>query len=68
MQAQVKKLLDLPLASLLATKRLMKSVNKSAISEKMAEEGHLFMNMIPQAPAQEAFAAFGEKRAPNFKQ
>lgn len=56
-QAQVKKLLDLPLTSLLTTKRLMKSVNKSAISEKMAEEGHLFMNMIPQAPAQEAFAA-----------
>jgi enoyl-CoA hydratase/carnithine racemase len=67
-QAQVKKLLDLPLSSLLTTKRLMKSVNKPAISEKMAEEGHLFMSMIPQAPAQEAFAAFGEKRAPNFKQ
>jgi enoyl-CoA hydratase/carnithine racemase len=67
-QAQVKKLLDLPLTSLLTTKRLMKSVTKSAVSEKMAEEGHLFMSMIPQAPAQEAFKAFGEKRAPNFKQ
>jgi 1,4-dihydroxy-2-naphthoyl-CoA synthase len=46
----------------------MKSVTKSAVSEKMAEEGQLFMSMIPQAPAQEAFKAFGEKRAPNFKQ
>ena len=39
-QAQVKKLLDLPLSSLLTTKRLMKSVSKAAVSEKMAEEGH----------------------------
>lgn len=67
-QSQVNKLLDLPLASLVTTKRLMKSVNKSAISDKMVEEGHLFLAMIPQAPAQEAFTAFGEKRAPNFKQ
>lgn len=67
-QAQVKKLLDLPLQGLLTTKRLMKSVNKAAVAEKMSEEGVLFMNMIPQAPAQEAFKAFAEKRAPNFKQ
>jgi enoyl-CoA hydratase/carnithine racemase len=67
-QAQVKKLLDLPLASLLTTKRLLKSANKSQVAQVMAEEGKLFMNMIPQAPAQEAFTAFGEKRAPNFKQ
>lgn len=67
-QAQVKKLLDLPLPGLLTTKRLMKSASKAAVAEKMSEEGVLFMNMIPQAQAQEAFKAFSEKRTPDFKQ
>lgn len=65
---QVQKLLSLPLPSLLTTKRLMKSANKAVLSARMAEEGGLFVNMIPQAQAQEAFKAFGEKRAPDFKQ
>ena len=65
---QVEKLLNLPLPSLLTTKRLMKSGNKAALSARMTEEGGLFVNMIPQPQAQEAFKAFGEKRAPDFKQ
>lgn len=67
-QAQIKKILDLPLAGLITTKRLMKSHSDSAVAKIMAEEGEMFMSMIPQPPAQEAFKAFGEKRAPNFKQ
>ncbi len=65
---QVEKLLNLPLPSLLTTKRLMKNGNKAALSARMTEEGGLFVNMIPQPQAQEAFKAFGEKRAPDFKQ
>lgn len=67
-QAQIQKLLDLPLASLLATKRLMKAGNKAALPEKMADEGRLFLSMMSQPQAQEAFRAFGEKRAPDFRQ
>ncbi len=65
---QVEKLLNLPLPSLLTTKRLMKNGNKAVLSARMTEEGGLFVNMIPQPQAQEAFKAFGEKRAPDFKQ
>ena len=67
-QTQIQKLLHLPLASLLATKRLMKSNFKSQVSEKMAEEGMLFVHMLHQPPAREAFAAFAEKRRPDFQQ
>ena len=65
---QVEKLLNLPLPSLLTTKRLMKNGNKAVLSARMTEEGGLFVNMISQPQAQEAFKAFGEKRAPDFKQ
>jgi enoyl-CoA hydratase/carnithine racemase len=67
-QQQVNQLLDLPFPSLLVTKRLMKSVNKVAVSQQLFEEGKFFTEMIRQPAAQEAFMAFGEKRTPNFKQ
>ncbi|MCQ8895217.1 enoyl-CoA hydratase [Limnobacter humi] len=67
-QGQINKLLALPLSSLLTSKRLMKGVNKAPVAAKMAEEGELFINMLKQPVAQEAFKAFAEKRAPNFAQ
>lgn len=67
-QAQLKKILDLPLSGLITTKRLMKSHTQGAVENIMSIEGETFMGMIPQPPAQEAFTAFAEKRAPNFKQ
>ncbi|HEX4879306.1 MAG TPA: enoyl-CoA hydratase [Limnobacter sp.] len=67
-QAQVAKLLALPLPSLLTSKRLMKAANKPAVAAKMAEEGELFIAMLTQPQAKEAFSAFAEKRTPNFQQ
>ncbi|WP_370262885.1 enoyl-CoA hydratase [Limnobacter sp.] len=67
-QAQVEKLLALPLPSLLTSKRLMKSANKAVVASKMVEEGGLFVAMLSQPQAREAFAAFAEKRSPNFQQ
>lgn len=67
-QRQVNKLLDLPLASLLTTKQLMKATHKDQVAQAMVDEGKLFLSMIPKPPAQEAFAAFAEKRTANFRQ
>lgn len=66
--AQVAKLLALPVPSLQITKRFMKSDTRQAVMDKLAEEGHVFIDLIPEPQAQEAFKAFGEKRAPNFRQ
>lgn len=65
---QINKLLALPLPSLLTSKRLMKGNQKAEVSSKMQEEGALFVAMLHQPQAQEAFRAFAEKRAPNFTQ
>lgn len=65
---QVNKLLDLPLPSLLTSKRLMKNSIKAQVASKLVEEGALFTAMLHQPQAKEAFKAFGEKRAPNFRQ
>ena len=67
-QAQVNKLLDLPLSSLLTSKRLMKSHNRFAVSQRMLDEADFFTKLLAQAPAQEAFNAFAEKREPDFAQ
>lgn len=65
---QVKKLLNLPVQSLIKTKSLLKSHLKNALPTVLEVEGVGFMNMLKQAPAQEAFKAFAEKRAPDFLQ
>lgn len=65
---QIAKMMALPAVSLTTTKRLMKGHQKALLSEKMAEEGEMFMAMLLQPPAKEAFAAFAEKRTPDFRQ
>ena len=63
---QAQKLATKPLASLLATKRLMKQGQASLVAERMAEEGVLFGRMLAEPAAREAFSAFMEKRKPDF--
>ena len=65
-QRQAQKLAAKPMASLLATKRLMKQGQASLVAERMAEEGTLFGRMLAEPAAQEAFSAFLEKRKPDF--
>ncbi len=63
---QAQKLASKPMASLLATKRLMKQGQANLVAERMAEEGALFGRMLAEPAAREAFSAFMEKRQPDF--
>ena len=65
-QAQADKLIALPPASLRATKRLMKRAQMAAIENQMAAEGESFGAMLSAPEAKEAFAAFFDKRIPDF--
>jgi enoyl-CoA hydratase/carnithine racemase len=65
-QRQAQKLAAKPLSSVLASKRLMKQGQADLVAQRMAEEGTLFGQMLAQPAAQEAFAAFMEKRKPDF--
>ena len=51
-QRQAQKLAAKPMASLLATKRLMKQGQASLVAERMAEEGTLFGRMLAEPAAQ----------------
>lgn len=53
-----------PLGSLRATKKLMR--NHTEIQHQLAIESTIFSERLIGAEAKEAFAAFAEKRAPNF--
>jgi enoyl-CoA hydratase/carnithine racemase len=53
-----------PLGALTATKRLMKDAE--AVSKKMDEESVEFRQRLASPEAKEAFAAFAERRAPDF--
>ena len=64
--AQVAKLAALPAASLRATKRLMKSPQVAEVEAQMVSENHAFGAMLSAPEAKEAFAAFFEKRKPDF--
>jgi enoyl-CoA hydratase/carnithine racemase len=64
--AQAAKLAALPAPSLRATKALMKEAQKEAIAARMAAENKRFSAMLVEPPAKEAFAAFFEKRKPDF--
>ncbi|MFA7505740.1 MAG: enoyl-CoA hydratase [Burkholderiaceae bacterium] len=55
-----------PLASLVATKRLMRAPVRQACADAMAAEGEQFRRMLHEPAAREAFAAFMEKRKPDF--
>ncbi len=63
---QALKLAAKPLASLVATKRLMKGDQQAAVRARMQEEGALFGRMLHAPAAKEAFAAFMAKRKPDF--
>jgi enoyl-CoA hydratase/carnithine racemase len=51
-------------AAVVATKALMR--DPAAMAAQMAEEGVIFSAQLKTAEAKEAFAAFAEKRAPDF--
>ncbi len=63
---QAAKLAALPAASLRTTKRLMKGAQAEAIQARMLEENRHFGEMLVAGEAKEAFAAFFEKRRPDF--
>ncbi len=65
-QAQAAKLAAKPLASLMASKRLLKSGQMAAVQSRIAEEGRVFADLLQQPAAKEAMQAFMEKRKPNF--
>jgi enoyl-CoA hydratase/carnithine racemase len=65
-RAQALKLAALPAASLRETKRLMKGGDAQEIPRRMAQEGEVFSRMLRAPEAREAFAAFFEKRRPDF--
>jgi enoyl-CoA hydratase/carnithine racemase len=65
-QAQARKLAAKPLRSLIETKRLMKHGQARQVAQQMTEEGASFEHMLREPAAREAFAAFMEKRRPDF--
>lgn len=62
--AAAKALATRPLGSLMTTKRLMR--DSAAMLARMEEEGVEFTARLKSAEAKEAFAAFAERRAPDF--
>ena len=65
-QAQAKKLAAKPLAALVETKRLMKAGQAAQVATRMQEEGASFARLMAGPAAREAFAAFMQKRKPDF--
>jgi enoyl-CoA hydratase/carnithine racemase len=65
-QRQALKLAAKSMTALMETKRLMKKGNAGIVAERMAEEGASFGRMLHEPAAREAFAAFMEKRRPDF--
>ena len=61
-----RKLLAQPAASLRLTKQLMKRAQQTLIRETMRAEAEIFRQRLVSPEAKEAFAAFFEKRKPDF--
>lgn len=55
-----------PREALLAARKLLKG-DTAKVSTMIEDEVHVFMKLMPSAEAREAFAAFLEKRKPDFK-
>ncbi|MBH1992928.1 MAG: enoyl-CoA hydratase/isomerase family protein [Sphingomonadaceae bacterium] len=65
-RAKAAHLMGKPPQALLATRRLMKG-DPAILNARIEEEARLFRETLISAEAQEAFAAFFEKRAPVFR-
>lgn len=65
-QVQAQKLAAKPPSSLVETKRLMKQGQTEMVLAQMAQEGASFGRMLGEPAAREAFAAFMERRKPDF--
>jgi len=65
-QAAARKLAAKPMGPLVETKRLMKQGQQQLVAQQMADEGASFARMLGEPAAREAFAAFMEKRKPDF--
>ena len=65
-QTQARRLAAKPLAALIETKRLLKKSNQALVLERIEEEARSFRRMMKAPAAREAFAAFMEKRKPDF--
>jgi enoyl-CoA hydratase/carnithine racemase len=61
-----RKLITQPAASLRLTKQLMKRAQQALIRETMSTEAEIFRQRLVSPEAREAFAAFFEKRKPDF--
>lgn len=61
-----RKLAQRPPASVRLTKALLKKSGRRAVAETIAEEGRHFLQRLSSPEAMEAFAAFFEKRKPDF--
>jgi enoyl-CoA hydratase/carnithine racemase len=61
-----RKLITQPAASLRLTKQLMKRAQNALIRETMSTEADVFRERLVSPEAREAFAAFFEKRQPDF--
>jgi enoyl-CoA hydratase/carnithine racemase len=60
------KLAALPAKSVRTTKALLKSAHAAAVQNQLNAEGLHFRQMLNEPAAREAFAAFAEKRRPDF--
>lgn len=65
-RAKAATLMKKPPKALAATRRLLKG-DPAALLDRIEEEARLFEQMLESEEAQEAFAAFFEKRAPIFR-
>ncbi|MEC9433144.1 MAG: enoyl-CoA hydratase-related protein [Pseudomonadota bacterium] len=64
-RAVAAKLAEKPLGALIATKKLMR--DPAAALARMEVEGEVFARRLVSAEAKEAFAAFAERRKPDFR-
>ena len=65
-QTQARRLAAKPVAALIETKRLLKKADRAVVLERIEEEALSFRRMMRAPAAREAFAAFMEKRKPDF--
>ncbi len=65
-QAQARKLAAKPLSSVVESKRLMKAGQAAEVRQRIEDEAASFGRMLREPAAREAFAAFMDKRKPDF--